>query len=53
MKEMNNIMPIIVQTIILFINLSLGVKCLFSHMISVGSEASWISISSPSNYAKW
>jgi hypothetical protein len=41
------------QTIILLISLCLGVKCLFSQIISVGSEASWISISSPSNYAKW
>lgn len=46
-------MPMIDQTITLLIVLSLGVKCLFSQMISVGSEASWISISYPSNFAKW
>ena len=40
LAEINNVINIMMKTITFFIDLWNGVNILFSHMISVGSEAS-------------
>jgi len=49
-KEIPSIKPMMIETIRLLNLLSSSVKNLFSQIISVGSEAAWISISCPSKY---
>jgi len=50
LKEPKSINPMKTQTTLAFIALVSGEYSLFSHMISVGSEACYTSRSSPKNF---